>query len=161
MAVIEAGEENCEGCSIAKRGGSVKMETTDIVRACHSFWEVVRGQEAGATGAEGAFRARQHAGVRQFLQSQQHELVAGELAITASEDMAATGRANRINPTSNATAILVSLCAMPVLWSVLIHQPCKSSQIGVEKQNTKFAGVQIEFANPTSKFRHESGSLIY
>jgi hypothetical protein len=83
----------------------------------------VEGTEAGATGAEGALGLAQHAGVRQWPQSQEHDLATFEFAGAASGDTAMTEPATRKNPSSRAIAILAGFSAMPVL------QPFRKRQL--------------------------------
>ena len=117
---------------------------TDVDSACNSFWEV-EGTGAGATGAAGTVGAAQHAILQQCRQWPQHDFAAGEVP-----DVAMTGYAARINPSSNATAILVSFKAMPVLYSFLIREPSRLSHIGAGKQmfirRWEFSRRQLEQA---------------
>jgi hypothetical protein len=101
------------------------METPGMASACSSFWEE-EGAGTGVTGAAGASGLAQHAGVWQSLQSLQHEPASRVWVVAGRGDAAMAEPASRINPSSNAIAILRGFCAMPVLRSFKIRQPCKT-----------------------------------
>jgi hypothetical protein len=104
MAVIGTEEENCGGNSFAAGAGKVRGETTEVAITCNSFWDE---EGTGAAGAEGVFGAAQHAILQQWSPLQQQDFIAGEVP-----GIATTGYAARTNPSSNATANLVTFKAM-------------------------------------------------
>jgi hypothetical protein len=116
MAVIGADEDGREGILFAESEGKLRWETIEAESACNSFWEAER-TGAGATGAEGPFCPAQQAELQQG-RLLQHVFVTGEIP-----DVATIGYAARENPSSIATAILVTFKAMPFSCSCLISKP--------------------------------------
>jgi hypothetical protein len=132
MAVNGADEENRRGHSFAVSGSGVSREMMDADSACNSFWEL-EGTGAGATGAEGALGTAQHAILQRCMPWQQHRCAAGELP-----GIATIGHAAIRNPSSNATANLVSFNVMPVSCSFTISEPYKTSHIELCDANFYF-----------------------
>jgi hypothetical protein len=127
MAVIGGAEETREGNSFAAREGKVNKEIMDADSACNSCWEE-EGTGAGATGAEGVFRAAQHGILQQPPPLRQHDFTVG-----VAPHAATNGQAARRNPSSKATANLVNFKAMPLSGSFLMSQPHRLSHIGATK----------------------------
>jgi hypothetical protein len=119
MSVTEAGDGTHAGKSPACREGSASSETTEAASAWNSFCET-EGREAGATGAEGAPRFTQHAGVAQCLLSQpvQQQLFFAPCAVVlAVRHDAKTPCHARRNPSRRTTAILIGRDVMFGDWS--------------------------------------------
>jgi hypothetical protein len=116
MAVIGIGEENRGGNSFAASEGKVRRETIDADSTCNSFWEEEE-TGAGVTGAEGDLGAAQQGMVQQWLPLQQHDFT-----VVEGPDIARIGQAARRNPSSNATANLVTLKVMPFPCSFAINK---------------------------------------